>query len=123
MLPQCMSIFHHFQTYDVWVYVHLQKEEEDAIRAEGSEPQRAPVKPKLAQARAAPIRPAPSLVPQLAMVNGKPVIMESSLTVQAQAEDLQRTITVEDNPVSPQHELQLKHCSVECQEGCLAQQP
>ena len=84
----------------MWVCVHLQKEEEDAIRAEGSEPQRAPVKPKMAQARAAPLRAAPSLVPQLAMVNGKPVIMESSLSVQAQAEDLQRTIIVEDNPVS-----------------------
>ena len=78
----------------------LQKEKEDAIRADGSEPQRAPVKPKVAQARAVPIRPAPNMAPQLAMVNGKPVIMESSLSVQAQAEDLQRTIIVEDNPVS-----------------------
>ena len=86
---------------DAWrMGVWLQKAEEDAIHAEGSEPQKTPAKPKSAQPRGMPMRPAPSLTPQLAMVNGKPVIMESSLTVQAQAEDLQRTITVEDNPVS-----------------------
>ena len=85
----------------MWIGLCLQKEEEDAVRAEGIEPQKLPAKPRLAQARPARMQPAPSLAPQLAMVNGKPVIMESSLTVQAQAEDFQRTVTVEDNPVRP----------------------
>ena len=53
---------------------------------------------------------APSLTPQLKMVDGKPVIMESSLTVQAQAEDFQRTILVEDNPVSHSTTMRMLPC-------------
>ena len=41
------------------------------------------------------------MAPQVQVLNGLIVVVQNSLTVQAQAEDFQRHITVEDNPVSP----------------------
>lgn len=80
----------------------MQKEEEERLQAEGSAPATIPAKPRQGQARAAPspAQPAPSLAPQVQMVNGRLMVVQNSLTVQAQAEDLQRPVTVEDNPVS-----------------------
>lgn len=96
-LPQCIN-----QTSSM--RLHLQKEEEAQMpAAEGSQARGGPATPKEAPARRAPSQGAPSLAPQVQVVNGRIVVVQNSLTVQAQAEDFQRRVTVEDNPVRVSH--------------------
>ena len=78
-----------------------QKEEEERMAAEGSAVGSPAPKPEGAAAGPGPSVPsaAPSLAPQVQMVDGRLVVVQNSLTVQAQAENFQRRVTVEDNPV------------------------
>ena len=71
------------------------------MAAEGSAAGGPAPKPEGAAAGPGPGMPgaAPSLAPQVQMVDGRLVVVQNSLTVQAQAEDLHRRVTVEDNPV------------------------
>ena len=71
------------------------------MAAEGSAVGSPAPKPEGAAAGPGPSMPsaAPSLAPQVQMVGGRLVVVQNSLTVQAQAENFQRRVTVEDNPV------------------------
>ena len=71
------------------------------MAAEGSAVGSPAPKPEGAAAGPGPGVPsaAPSLAPQVQMVDGRLVVVQNSLTVQAQAENFQRRVTVEDNPV------------------------
>ena len=71
------------------------------MAAEGSAVGSPAPKPEGAAAGPRPSVPsaAPSLAPQVQMVDGRLVVVQNSLTVQAQAENFQRRVTVEDNPV------------------------
>ena len=71
------------------------------MAAEGSALGSPAPKPEGAAAGPGPSMPsaAPSLAPQVQMVDGRLVVVQNSLTVQAQAENFQRRVTVEDNPV------------------------
>ena len=70
--------------------VSEQKEEEERMAAEGSAVGSPAPKPEGAAAGPGPS--VPSAAPSL-------VVVQNSLTVQAQAENFQRRVTVEDNPV------------------------